>query len=290
MPTWKIACVQMDCHLADKPRNLARIRLGLAEAAGQGAQLVIFPECAVTGYGFVSKDEAWSVAEPVPCPATEALADDCRRLGVWAVVGTLERVEATRDLFNVAVLLGPKGVLATYRKIHLPYLGVDRFTTPGDRPLAVHDVGGLRVGMNICYDGGFPEAARCLMLLGADLVVLPTNWPPGAAVSVKYLVPARALENQIFYAACNRIGEESGFRFIGQSRIVNVNGELLAAAEGGETILYADIDPESARRKHLVHIPGRYELHRTAHRRPEMYGELVKPVTERFVPRQEERS
>jgi predicted amidohydrolase len=150
------------------------------------------------------------------------------------VVGSLERVEATRDLFNVAVLLGPKGVQATYRKIHLPYLGVDRFTTPGDQPFAVQDLGGLRVGMNICYDGGFPEAARCLMLLGADLVVL--------------------------------------------------------AAEGGETILYADIDPESARRKHLVHVPGRYELHRTAHRRPEMYGELIKPVTERFVPRQEERS
>ncbi len=194
---------------------------------------------------------------------------------MWAVVGMLER--SGTDLFNSCVLIGPQGLAGVYRKIHLPFLGVDRFTTPGDRPFAVHDLGGLRVGMNICYDGSFPEAARCLMLLGADLVVLPTNWPPGAASTVKYLIQARALENRVYYAAVDRVGSERGFKFIGQSRIVDVSGELLASTEGDEpTILYAEIDPERARNKRIVNIPGKHEIHRTADRRPEMYAPIMK--------------
>jgi predicted amidohydrolase len=275
MPTWKIAGVQMDCRLGDRRANLERMQAGLHEAAGQGARLVVFPECALTGYGFDSKDEAWPHGETLPGPASDAVVDVCRRLGVWAVFGLLERDEATGRLFNAAALVGPSGLVAGYRKVHLPYLGVDRFTTSGDRPFAVHDLGGLRVGLNICYDGSFPEAARVLMLLGADLIVLPTNWPPGAAGTVRHLMPARALENHVYYAAVNRVGQERGFRFIGQSRVLDCNGELLAAAgEHGEEVVYADVDPAWARQKHLVKIPGKYELDRLADRRPEMYGPL----------------
>src|SRR5262249_24120512 len=176
----------------------------------------------------------------------DALEADCRRLGVFAVFGLLER--AGEDLFNACALIGPAGFVAGYRKLHLPYLGVDRFTTPGDRPFAVHDLGGLRIGMNICYDGSFPESARALMLQGADLVVLPTNWPPGALSTVKYLIQARALENLVYYAAVNRVGEERGFRFIGLSRVVDCFGELLAASsDAAETILYAEVNPARAR-------------------------------------------
>jgi predicted amidohydrolase len=88
-------------------------------------------------------------------------------------------------------------------------------------------------------------------------------------------VQTRALENHVYYAAVNRIGEERGFRFIGQSRIVDYNSDLLAAAEGDEaTILYAEIDPEKARNKRIVNIPGEYEVDRVADRRPEMYPGL----------------
>ena len=234
---------------------------------------MIFPECAVTGYCFESKEEAWPHAVPLPGPTTTALGLDCRRLGVWTIIGLLER-DGDR-LFNACALIGPDGLKAGYRKVHLPCLGVDRFTTPGDRPFAVHDLGGLRVGMSICYDGSFPETARILMLLGADLVVLSTNWPTGAMSTVKYLVQPRALENQVYYAACNRVGEERGFRFIGRSRIVDPSGELLASSEDDSpTILYAEIDPARAREKHIVKIPKIYELHRTADRRPELYGPL----------------
>jgi predicted amidohydrolase len=277
MPTWKIATVQMDCKLADRSANFDAIRARLHEAAGGGAQVVIFPECALTGYCFESKEEAWPMAVPLPGPTTVALTADCKRLGVWAVVGLLER-DGDR-LFNALALIGPEGLEATYRKAHLPFLGVDRFTTSGDRPFAVHDLGGLRIGLSICYDGSFPETSRVLMLLGADLVILSTNWPTAAMNTVKYLVQPRAMENQVYFAACNRVGEERGFHFIGRSRIVDVSGELLAASDDDRpAILYADVDPERARNKHIIKIPGAYELHRTGDRRPDLYGPLCRPV------------
>lgn len=275
---WKIAAVQTDCRLADVSHNLARIQEKIAAASAGGARLAVFPECALSGYCYESKEEAWPVAETVPGPSTLAVAETCRRLGVWAVFGLLE-CDGRGNLFNAAALIGPGGVAATYRKIHLPFLGVDRFTTPGNRPFAVHDLGGLRVGINICYDGSFPESARVLMLLGADLVVLPTNYPTGAMVTLQHLVQCRALENQIYYAAVNRVGEERGFHFIGRSRVVDCSGSLLAHSEGEtEEILYATLDPQKARNKHLVKIPGKYELDRVKDRRPEMYGPLTQPT------------
>jgi predicted amidohydrolase len=273
MAIWKIAGVQMDCRIGDKEANLAAMRDRLQEVASQGARLVVFPECVLTGYCFDSKEEAWPFAESLPGSSTAALADDCRRLGVHVVYGLLEK-DGDR-LFNVAALVGPAGFVAGYRKLHLPFLGVDRFTTKGDRPPAVHDLGGLRVAMNICYDGAFPELARVYSLLGADLVVLPTNWPPGAAKTVQYLIPARALENHVYYLAVNRVGEERGFAFIGQSRIFDPSAEVLAAGGSAAEILYADIDPERPRNKRIIWQKGKYELDRLGDRRPDMYGPLV---------------
>jgi predicted amidohydrolase len=274
MALWKIAAVQMDCRLGAKSVNLEAIRTKLAEAASQGARLIIYPECVLTGYCFESKEEARPHAETLPGPSTETLAADCRRLDVWTVYGLLEQ-DGGR-LFNTCALVGPRGVAGSYRKIHLPCLGVDRFTEPGDRPFAVHDLNGLQVGINICYDGSFPEASRVLALLGADLIVLPTNWPTNAWRNPKFVVQTRALENHVYYAAVNRIGTERGFHFIGQSRIVDCSGEFLASADGDTaTTLVADVDPERARNKQVVNIPGRYEVNRVRDRRPEMYGPLV---------------
>jgi predicted amidohydrolase len=271
---WKIAAVQMDCQLQDKFRNLEIIRHRVREAARQGAHLVVFPECALTGYGFESKEEAMAEAEPLPGPSSVDLGLICREAEVWVVYGLLEK--EGDQLFNACALLGPDGLVASYRKIHLPYLGVDRFATPGDRPFAVHDLGGLKVGMNICYDGSFPESARVMTLLGADLIILPTNWPSKAIGSARYVANTRALENHIYYAAVNRVGEERGFTFIGLSRIVDCDGETLAASEGArEEILYAEIEPALARKKRVVLIPGKHEIDRVGDRRPEMYGILA---------------
>lgn len=274
MSTWKIAAVQMGCRFADLAANRIAIRDKLREAAGQGAKLIVFPECILTGYGFANKDEAWPCAEKLPGPTSEVLSKDCKELGVWCVVGMLEC--GGDRYYNAAALIGPNGFVASYRKIHLPILGVDKFTTPGDRPFAVHDLGGLKIGINICYDGSFPESSRVLTLQGADLILLPTNWPTGARPLVLPLTVARAIENHVYYMAVNRTGEERGFKYIGASRIVDFNGTVMASAGEEDEILYADIDPTKARDKQIVIIPREYEVNRVAHRRPEMYGELVK--------------
>ncbi len=274
MSAWKIAGVQMDCAFADVPRNLDTVLRGMDEAASQGARLIVFPECALTGYGYRGLEEALPHAQPLPGPASEAVARECRRLGVFVVAGMLERGDRG-EVYNACMLVGPTGHLGGYRKIHMPYMGIDRFAAPGDRPFAVHDLGGLRLGINICYDGSFPESSRVMTLLGADLVVLPTNWPTGARSTVR-LSEARAMENHIYYAAVNRVGEERGFRFIGRSRILDFEGAVLAeAGEESAQVIVAEIDPEKARAKRVVKVPGEHEVDRVGHRRPQMYGPLV---------------
>lgn len=272
----KIAGVQLDIALAEPSRNLDRMVEKLRETTGAGARLTVFPECAVPGYCFSSLEEARDFAEPILGPSTERMVAACKETGGYSVFGMLE-ADGPR-VFNAAVLVGPEGVLGAYRKVHLPYLGVDMFTTAGDRPFAVHEAAGLRIGMNICYDAAFPEAARSLAILGADLIVLPTNWPPGAECTACSVISARALENGVYYIAVNRVGEERGFRFIGRSSICDTNGETLAVSQStDEEVLYAEIDPERARNKHIIRVPGKHEIDRLADRRPEMYGELVKP-------------
>jgi predicted amidohydrolase len=272
----KIAAVQMDVRIGEVDQNLAAIEARLRETVSNGAALSIFPECAVTGYCFASLDEARESAEPVPGSATERMAALCRELDTYAVFGMLE-ADGDR-VFNAAVLVGPDGLIGSYRKVHLPFLGVDMFSSFGDVGFQVHEAGDLRVGMNICYDSAFPEAARSLTLLGADLIALPTNWPPGAECVAGFVINARAMENAVYFAAANRVGEERGFRFIGRSRICAPNGQTLAASDDDrETILYADIDPELARSKLAVREPGRHAIDRLADRRPEMYAALGQP-------------
>ena len=273
-----IAGVQMDVAIGQKEKNLARMAEALNEAMGAGARLVVFPECALTGYCFESKAEAMPHAEAIPGPATHHLAELCSEHGCFAVFGLIER--AGDDLFNACALVGPEGLLGSYRKVHLPYLGLDMFTTPGDRGFQVHTAGPARIGMSICYDGSFPEAARSLALDGADIICLPTNWPPGSECTASFVINTRALENNVYYVAVNRVGTERGFRFIGGSRICHPGGRTLAeAAHENEAIIHAEVDLAVARDKHLVRVPGKHEIDRFKDRRPEMYGRICEPRT-----------
>jgi 5-aminopentanamidase len=273
---YRVAGVQIDPKLGRLDENLEYILERLAEAAGDRAHLVVFPECALSGYGFSSREEGLEHAVPIDGPAVRRVAAACARSRCYCVFGLLERDGA--KLFNACVLTGPDGVVGSYRKVHLPYLGIDRFVDPGDRPFAVHDAGGVRVGMHICYDGSFPESARILALLGADLLVLPTNWPTHSECAAEHMVPTRAMENTVYAMAVNRVGEESGFRFIGSSSIVDPNGRVLARAGGDtEQILTAEIEPARARQKHLVRVPGRHEIDRFRDRRPQFYDAIVAP-------------
>jgi predicted amidohydrolase len=170
----RVAVAQLEPKLAEKERNLDACLARLEEAAVQDAQLTVFPECAIPGYMFDSAEEAHPYAEEIPGPSTEAFERECRRLGVHAITGLIEHEGDT--LYNAAILVGPDGLIGSYRKTHLPFLGVDRFVMPGDE-LKVFDTALGRIGLIICYDLRFPEVTRTLALQGADLVALPTNFP-----------------------------------------------------------------------------------------------------------------
>jgi predicted amidohydrolase len=275
-PTYRVAGVQMDPKLGRLDANLEQILNWLEPAAMAGAKLVVFPECALSGYGFSSRDEGLAHAVTIDSAPVNKVVAACARHQCYCIFGLLER--AGSRLFNACVLCGPDGVVGSYRKVHLPFLGIDMFVDPGDRPFAVHDAGGIKVGMHICYDGGFPETARALTLLGADLLVLPTNWPTHSECAADHMIPTRAMENTVYVMAVNRVGEESGFRFIGRSSIVDPSGRVLArGGPDSEEVLQAEIDPALARQKHLVRVPGRHEIDRIRDRRPGFYGGLVAP-------------
>jgi predicted amidohydrolase len=272
----RIAAVQMDFTLADISGNLNRMIDKLRETRSAGAELAIFPECALTGYCFDSIEEARPYAETIPGPSVDKMIAACQELGGYVVFGLLEK--DGQRVFNALALVGPNGLIGSYRKIHLPFLGVDKYTDFGDRPFAVHEVNGVRIGMNICYDGGFPEPARILTLMGADLIVLPTNWPTSAEPAADFAINTRAMENTVYYAAADRVGVERGVAFIGKSKICDPLGKTIAVADHrDEAILYADVDVARSRKKHLIRQAGVNEVDRIADRHPDMYGKLVEP-------------
>ncbi len=271
----KIAGVQNDIKIGDIDGNLDRIEHWFKQARSNQADIVVFPECAVTGYCFDSLEEATKYAEDIPGNATKRIQDMCAKHGGYIAAGMLENAPDS-GVYNALVLVGENGIVGAYRKIHLPYLGVDRFSTFGDRGFSVNEVEGINVGLNICYDSGFPESARVLSLLGAELIILSTNWPPPAKCIAEHVIRTRALENGVYYIAVNRVGVENGNEFIGTSSICAPNGDVMAlAGRDEETIIYADIDPNVARKKLRVHGGREHMTDRIADRRPEMYASLV---------------
>jgi predicted amidohydrolase len=268
----QVAVAQIDPQLGEKERNLATCLARMEEAAAAGARLLILPECAVPGYMFESAEEALPFAEDIPGPSTEALAAECARLDMYVVCGLLER--DGDSLRNAAVLVGPDGLVGTYRKTHLPFLGVDRFVVPGDE-LTVFETPLGRIGIEICYDLRFPEVTRTLALEGADLIAHPTNFPMAAKTQTELITVARAAENRVYLLTANRVGKERWGEFCGWSQIVDPYGKRLAEAdEREETLLFGEVELEKARDKDYV-IPGEYELYLFGHRRPELYGALV---------------
>ena len=212
--------------------------------------------------------------ETIPGPSVDQLAAGCQELGVHVIVGLLER-DGDR-CFNAAVLVGPQGLVGTYRKNHLPFLGIDRFLDPGEQPFPVYETPIGNIGIHICYDCNFPESARVMTLLGADILALPTNWPEGRAKVAQYVVITRAYENKVHLVAADRVGTERNVSFIGLSKIVDAWGDTLAQASGDhEEVIYAEVSLAAARQKRIIFKPGEFELDFIHHRRPELYGEIT---------------
>lgn len=269
----RVGVAQIEPKLGEPERNLETCLARVEEAAAAGCVLLVLPECSISGYVLESAEEAARYAEEIPGRSTEALAEACRRLGVHCVLGLLER--EGDQLRNSAVLIGPEGLVGRYRKTHLPFLGVDRFTVPGDEAEVFETAIG-RIAIEICYDLRFPELTRALALEGAELIAQPTNWPLAARPMAEFVTRARAAENRVYLLTANRCGTERWASFCGWSQIVDPSGRRLAeAGEAGEALLTAEVDLEEARTKDLIPKPGQYEMRLFDHRRPELYGALV---------------
>jgi predicted amidohydrolase len=256
---------QFDPVFGEVLRNLDVVatRLDVVEA-----DLIVLPELFATGYQFVSKDEVQGLAESVPDgPTTKRLIDLARRRRMTIVAGLPER--AGGHCFNSAVVVGPKGFMGCYRKTHL-FFEETLFFTPGDSGFQVWDIGSAKVGVMICFDWFYPEAARTLALQGADIIAHPSNLVlphcPDSMVT-------RCLENRVFSVTANRIGSESRggkdrLSFIGMSEVVDPRGRILhRAPREEEDLAIVEIDPREARTKT---INSYNDLLRD--RRPALYG------------------
>jgi predicted amidohydrolase len=281
--TIRVAACQIDPQLGEVDRNLERIERAVADAAAEGPKLVVLPEAATTGYVFESLDEALTVAHRASAVADDRLAALAAEHGVALIVGTLEAEGS--EVFNTALIYAEDGRRYRYRKVHLPYLGVDRFATPGPDAPAVYDLAGMRVGVLVCYDLRFPEAARICALEGADLIALPTNWPEGVQFHPGIFAPSRAAENHVYLLACDRVGEERGTTFIGRSILLDTNGkELARASDTEEETIVGEVDWELARQTHHRRIPGEHEWDTIGDRRPGLYGRILEPARDRLHP------
>jgi len=270
----KVGVVQIDIKFKDLEANLAKCLNYLQEAANQGVNLVVFPECTLTGYGFSSFSEAYEAALEIPSEFLSPLINTCSDYKITAVVGLVER--SKNKIFNTAILITPEGLVGKYRKSHLLCLGVDRYVSPGD-DLPVFETSLGTTGMLICYDQRFPEPARALTLQGARVILNPTNLPVGAEAYPNHLYQSRACENRIFILVADRVGVENGVRYIGRSQIVNTFGQILAEGDDvSETLITAEIISSEADQKHVIIQPGEYEFDIVANRRPDLYKVITK--------------
>ncbi len=270
----RIAAYQMDITIGQLAKNLVGITDRMQKAAKAGVGLVVFPECALSGYCFDSRPEAKMSGVELDGPEVQMLTQTAKALGIYATVGLIEI--AGDKLYNSQVLVGPEGLLGSYRKIHLPHLGVDRFVDPGDLGPVVLNAGDAKIGMAVCYDSTFPELSRSLSLEGADIIALSTNWPAAATRVAQIVPPCRSFENQVFFVAANRIGKERSFEFCGLSSIHGPpDGTCYIAADGAkEELLIADIDLAKARNKRIERTVGKHVVDLFADRRPQYYDRV----------------
>lgn len=270
----RVACAQLDVAFGQPATNAEIANQTIRDLAGDGVDLVVFPEAFLTGYCIESLDAALEIAIERSHPSVSSIEATARELGVMVVVGFAEVFEG--KVFNSAAIILPDRT-EFYRKTHLPELGLDKFVEAGDS-LEVYDTPKGRIGVAICFDLRIPEVCRVLALKGAELIVLPTNWPDGAIFAPTHIAPVRAAENRVFLATCNRVGNENGFGFVGLSGIYSPTGEALARADDRPEIISADLDLSQARTKRTVTIPGKYETDVFGSRRPELYGPLTDPL------------
>ena len=266
----KIALAQLDAAPGDVEHNLQNLARQVEAARQRGADLVVFPEMADLGYDMqliVDRAQPWDTG-----PARR-LSELAAAHGIAIVAGIAERDGP--DIYNTLAIVDRGGQLrGRYRKIHLITAEPVRehhYLRRGDA-LALHDIAGVRCGFMTCYDIRFPEIAGALTDRGAQVLVTPSAFPLVRGEHWKTILTCRAIENQVYVAAPNRIGTDAGVTFGGSSRLIDPYGVTLASAsEIDADLLVGRIDPQR-----VAQVRSRMQQRRD--RLPELYQTWVKPA------------
>lgn len=300
----RIAAAQFEARDGDKQYNLGRIEALARRAVDEGAEIVSFHECSISGYSFMqhlSRAEMDVLAEPVPDgPSTTRLVALARELGVPVLAGLLESEGG--KLYNTYVAVSPDGFVARHRKLHV---FISKYLTGGDQ-FTVFELCGVRCGILTCYDNNLVENPRITTMLGAEVIFAPhvtcglpspmpgrgtidrKLWdyrerdpvslrmefqgPKGRGWLMRWL-PARAYENGVYYIFTNAVGVDDTTIKTGNAMILDPFGEILAESTAlGDDVVTALCTPEK-----IEQSGGRRYLRA---RRPELYGKLVEPLPE----------
>ncbi|KRE54437.1 carbon-nitrogen family hydrolase [Paenibacillus sp. Soil522] len=237
----RLALLQMHIDAGNPEANFAKLAGMLEEAVSQTDKpdVIMFPEMWNTGYALT---DIQSIADRNGERTKAFLSEFSKKHQVHIIGGSIAELKEDKVLNTVYVFDRDGNVAADYSKIHLfRLMEEEKYLAAGDK-LGKLEIEGAGAGMMICYDIRFPELARKLALEGAKLLFVPAEWPHPRLHHWRTLLTARAIENQMFVIACNRMGSSGDTHFFGHSLVLDPWGEIIAEAGEEETILYADID------------------------------------------------
>lgn len=263
----RIALAVVNCPLAAIEENLVRLARWSRAAASEGAAIVCFPELNLTGYDIGAEISA--AAQTVPGPTTERLEAVARDTSLTILAGVAEK-DCRGRVFATHLVVTPDGIAGVYRKIHIAPPEKTLLTAGDDIP--VFTIQGITFGIQLCFDGHFPELSTQMALKGCDVIFMPhaspRGNPPEKLASWMRHLPARAFDNGIFIAACNQVGaNKQGLKFPGIAAVFGPTGTLLRHVEADkEALLVVDLTTEQLNgvRRHRM----RYFL---PHRRSDLY-------------------
>jgi len=263
----RVAAVIFHSLSYDTRHNLESMIKWVKAAKKAGVSIICFPELNITGYGTDGK--IFEAAEEIPGEITGIVSDISSKYGIVILAGMAEKDKSGRICAS-HIVVKPDGYLGVYRKLHIAPVEKDLFTA-GDEVM-LFDAGGIKFGIQLCYDVHFPELSTRMALMGADVIFMPHASPRGTPGEkfrswMRHL-PARAFDNGLFIVACNQCGENSaGLKFPGTGVVIGPSGKVIEKDTcGKEVMIVADLKAENLEkvRNHKM----RYFL---PNRRPEMY-------------------
>ncbi|MBO2521074.1 MAG: carbon-nitrogen hydrolase [Firmicutes bacterium] len=259
-----VSAVQMDVRTQRFEENLETAYRHIREAVRRGSALVLLPEMFTTGFAYPDLEELARATYDESCRFMSRVAREGK---IW-LVGSIPEPGAGGGVYNTLMWYSPQGKLAgAYRKAHLfSPTREDAYFIPGDEVKAVGIDGAVTGGL-ICFDIRFPEMARSLALQGAQILLVAAQFPHPRAMHWETLLKARAIENQVWVVAANRIGKSGELEYFGRSMIVDPWGEVAAAEMAEkEAVVTERIDLGMIERVRAI-LPCR--------RRPDLYGDLA---------------